>query len=140
MVRQGLRSLLNGHANLLHFPPHPRKAGKPGSRKAGKPKGSKSKPGKPGEAEIPKSRISLGQADTKSRVRLPVRNRYATLPCGMPRHKAPCGDKNISCFSSHYFPVKASRLPNPQPRYSQLLEGKVKGASNATASLLLLYP
>jgi len=43
-------------------------------------------------------------------------------------------------FSSHYFPVKASRLPNPQPHYSQLLEGKVKRAFDDPTYSLLLYP
>ena len=102
MVRQGLRSLLNGRANLLHFPPHPRKAGKPKGQRAERPKGRKAErpkgenPGNLG-AEKPRSRIGLGQADTKCRVRLPAHNRYATSPRGMPRHRAPRGGKNISC-------------------------------------------
>ncbi len=74
----------------------------------------------------------------KPRVRLP----HIT---GMPRCHTACLDTEATwrqehlVFSPHYFPVKASRLPNPQPSYLTA-GGKVKGASKASASLLLLYP
>ena len=88
----------------------PRKAGKPKGREAEKPKGGN--PGSRGPKR-PRCRLCLGQADqTKPRVRLP----HIT---GMPRCHTACHDTEATwrqeglVFSPHYFPVKASRLPNP---------------------------
>ena len=72
IVRQGLRSLLNG----ITLPASPKR------RRAEKPKNRKAETREAGGPERPRSRIGLGQADlTKSRVRLP----HTT---GMPRSHA----------------------------------------------------
>jgi hypothetical protein len=119
MVRQVLRSLQNGRASLLQSPPPSPK--KPESRKAGKPKSRKAETRKAGRWPERAEKPGLGQADpTKPRVLLP----HIT---GMPRSLAACHDieamwrkehgatwrQEHLVFSPHYFPVKASRLPNP---------------------------
>jgi hypothetical protein len=114
MVRQGLRSLLNGRANLQqHFlPPSPKsrkpKAERPKSRKA-----DRRKAGGPESriAEKPK-RLRSGRSEQNlvcACLKQPVCHvamRHATTQGATWRQEH-------LMFSSHYFPVKASRLPNP---------------------------
>ena len=105
--RQGLRSLQNGRASIPHYPPPSPKSREAESREAEKPMPIMLRP-------IRRNLVCVYLI-------LPVCHdaiRHATT-------QRPRGDK----FSPHYFPVKASRLPNPQPHNSQLLEGKVKRAS-----------
>jgi hypothetical protein len=115
MVRQGLRSLQNGCASLPHYPPpspKSREAERPGSRKA-----ERRKPGKPGaeKAEMP---IML-KPIRRNLVCVPLSNRYATMPYGMPRHNGHVATRTSrvlsSLFSSQSFAFASSiRIPtNP---------------------------
>ena len=83
MVRQGLRSLQNGHASLPHYPPPSPINREAERREAGKPARSRN-PGSRGVEKRPGCRLGLGQADP---TKPPVRLIYIT---GMPRSLAAC--------------------------------------------------
>jgi hypothetical protein len=101
---------------------------KPGSRKAGKPKGREAE--RPGSRKAERAETREAGEGRKGRnadwaeVRPIRRNlvcvtlsyRYATMPYGMPRHSATWH----LVLSPHYFPVKASRLPNPPTHHPTL--------------------
>ena len=92
-----------------------RKAGKPKSRKAEKPKGGNPGCRGAGKAEKP-NRLRSGRSDETS-CALTSNYRYATKPCGMPRHRAPRGDKNISCSLLIIFQSKL-RVCRTHPSHS----------------------
>ena len=95
--------LQNGRANLPHYPPP-----SPKSREAEKPKG-----GNPGSRGAEKAEMPI--------MLRPIRRNlvyvYLILPVCHDAIRHATWRQEHLVFSPHYFPVKASRLPNPQPSY-----------------------